>query len=143
MKNLNIKTTLLALALLVSFSSFVKANYLTEGTNLQFSVNSYINKIKTGSYKELTNILADDVKFNMTRNGKVVTHGKREELAFMKQNKDVVQQCKVESATLVSTANYSLVKISSVYANFTRVDFVTLVKAKNNWQITDVTTDYK
>ncbi len=64
-------------------------------------------------------------------------------LALFAETKDVVQQCKVEQAVIITTKNYTLVKVSSVYENFVREDYITLVKSKDNWKITDVTTDFK
>ena len=142
MKTLTIKTILFAFVAIVGFSTLTKADDLKD-RNIQYSVNSFVNKIKTGKSADLASILSEDVKFNMSRNGKILTHGKNEELAFNKKNENVIQQCKVETATLVNTANYSLVKVSSIYEGFTREDFITLIKTKNDWKITDVTTNFK
>jgi hypothetical protein len=144
MKTLNFKTILIAIALLTGFNSFAATNHsLGEIKNVQFSVDTYISKLKTGYSADLANILSDDVKFTITTNGRTFTHGKSEELAFMKQNKDAVQQCKIVSTVLASRENYNLVKVSMVFDTFTREDYVTLVKSKDHWEITDVSSEFK
>jgi hypothetical protein len=144
MKNQKIKIAVLAIAILLGFNSFAKTgDDPVYKRSVQFSVNSYINQIKFGKSAELSKILADNVKFNMSRNGKIYTHGKKEELALFAENKDIIQQCKVEQSVIITTKNYTLVKVSSVYQNFIREDYITLVKSKDNWRITDVTTDFK
>lgn len=144
MKNQKIKITFLAIVMLLGFNSFAKTGDDPDyKKSIQFSVNSYINQIKFGKSAELSKILADNVKFNMSRNGKIYTHGKKEELALFAETKNVVQQCKVEQAVIITTKNYTLVKVSSVYENFVREDYITLIKSKDNWKITDVTTDFK
>src|SRR6476659_3117041 len=144
MKNQKIKITILALAMLVGFNSFAKpGDEPDEKKSVEISVNSYVNQIKFGKSEDLSKVYADNVRFNISRNGKIYTHGKKEELAFMLENKGVIQQCKVEQAAIITTKNYSLVKVSSTYQNFVREDYITLVKSKDSWKITDVTTDFK
>ncbi len=168
MKTLKSKTFLLSLLLMASFSfakadetirsmllansneyahdSFIAAKkqiYTDEKLDkesVQYTVNAYIAKIQLGYYsKELKNIYADNVKFNINRNGNIITHGKAEELAFMKANQGVKMQCKVTSNMIFSSDSYCLVKVSSKFSNFVREDLVTLYKINKSWQITEVT----
>ncbi|MEO5910030.1 MAG: nuclear transport factor 2 family protein [Pelobium sp.] len=143
MKTQTIKTLFVAI-FLVAGISFAKADERNiDNKSLQYNVETYIKKIKTGYSEDFSNILSNDVKFNLERNGKMMTHGKNEELAFMKSNVGIIQNCKLASSALVSTTNYSLVKISMIYPTFVREDYVTMVRTNQSWKITEVTSIFK
>lgn len=143
MKTQTIKTLFIAIFLLAGIS-FAKAGESNiDSRSFQYNVETYINKIKNGFNEDFSSILSNDIKFNLERNGKIITHGKNEELAFMKANSGTIQNCELASSTLVSTKNYSLVKISMIYPTFVREDYVTMLRTNENWKITEVTSVFK
>jgi hypothetical protein len=143
MKTQKLKTIFIAFVLLLGFNSFAKATKIKDNSSIQYSIDSYVDRIKNGFSSDFSSVLADNVKFNIPRNGKIITHGKKEELAFLATQKNTIQQCEVETEVLVKNNNYSLVKVSSIYSSFVREDYVTLMRSNDKWEITDVTTDYK
>lgn len=144
MKNFNLKKLTLALVMTVATISFVKADYRTEiNQSMDASINNYINLVKYGDLTNFNKMFTDDAKFSISANGKTVSHSKAEEHRFLSKNKGVTQQCEVLSSVVVSTESYTIVKVSQVYDTFTRENYVTVVKAGNDWKINAVSSEYK
>jgi len=144
MKTINLKKSIAAIMVMVATFSFAKANEPTEvSKSMAFSINSYINLIKDGETKGMEKLFAEDVKFNITRGNEIFSYGKNEEFAFIAKKKNLVQQCSVVSSVIMNSSNYSLVKVSMIYDNFTRENYVTMIKSGNNWKITEVSSEFK
>lgn len=144
MRSFNLKTTLVAVVMMFAALNIVKADDLTDSKkSMHVSINAYVNLIQKGNITNMEKLFAEDAKFNITRNGKIITHNKKEEMAFLTKNKNLQQQCSVVSSVIINTNNYSLVKVSMVYDNFTRENYVTMIKSGNDWKITDVSSDFK
>ncbi|MFC5282580.1 nuclear transport factor 2 family protein [Pedobacter alpinus] len=144
MKTINLKKSFVAIMMMVATFSFTKADELTEvSKSMTFSINSYINLIKDGETKGMEKLFADDVKFNITRGNQILSHGKNEELNFLAKNKNLIQQCSVVSSVMMNSSNYSLVKVSMIYDNFTRENYVTMIKSGKDWKITEVSSEFK
>lgn len=139
----NLKTLLFVLTIAIT-STFANASIQPnqDKTSLEFSISAYLNMINNGNSADYANILSDDVKFNTTRNGKIITHGKSEELKFMKMVGNVKQNCKTEHEILKSDENFCLVKVRMIYEGFTKENFISFAKTANGWQITDVTSTF-
>lgn len=144
MKIFNLKQPILAILMLVATISLAKAE---DGTatfqSMNVSVSNYVNLIKYGDLSNFNKIFTDDAKFSISANGKTITHSKSEEYGFLAKNKGVTQQCEVLSSVVVNTESYTLVKVSQVYDTFTRENYITLVKAGNDWKINSVSSEYK
>ncbi len=144
MKTFNLKNYFIAIMMIMATFSFAKADDLTESNkNMTLSINSYINLLQNGNTANIEKLFADDVKFNIRRGDQVLTHGKKEELAFFAKNKNLVQQCTVVSSIVMNSNNYSLVKVSMIYDSFTRENYVTMIKSGTEWKITEVSSDFK
>lgn len=144
MKNFNLKNSILALVMTAATISFAKADDRTASLqSMNTSVSNYVNLIKYGDLSNFNKMFAEDAKFSISANGKSTTHSKNEEYTFLNKNKGVTQQCEVISAVVVNTDSYTLVKVSQVYDSFTRENYVTLVKAGNDWKINSVSSEYK
>jgi hypothetical protein len=135
-----LKTILIAIVIALT-TSLANAKTLPDQSKctLQFSITAYLNMVTNGTYKDYASILADNVKFNSTRNGKLVSHGKQEELDFIRRIGFVKQNCKTEYETLSSDDNFCVVKVRMIYENFTKENIISLAKTDKGWMITDVT----
>ncbi len=140
MKNLK----LLLFATLILATVFV-ANATTPNkpkATLEFTINAYLDMANNGNTKEYATLLADNVKFNTTRNGKLISHGKTEELDFIRKVGYVKQNCKTEYETISADDNFCVIKVKMKYDGFTKENYVSLSNSNRGWQITDVTTVY-
>ena len=144
MKKINLKKSILALAMTVATISFATANNRTQSfQTMDACVNSYVNLIKYGDVSSFNALFTEDAKFSISANGKVINHTKAEELNFFKKNKGVTQQCEVQTAVMVNTDSYTIVKVSQIYDSFTRENFVTFVKSGKDWKINAVSSEFK
>src|SRR5690606_39197806 len=90
-----LKNIYLILALmLVSSMSFAKDKNSAQKT-LAFSVDNYIQSLKSGYNENLADILSDQVKININRNGQLLTYGKEQALKHNKNASNVVQNCDI------------------------------------------------
>lgn len=136
----NLKTLLFAF--IIAFTTLAaKADVKPsqDKTTLEFSISAYLNMVNNGNSTDYANILSDEVKFNTTRNGKIISHGKSEELKFIKAVGNVKQNCKTEHEILKSDDNFCLVKVKMIYEGFTKENYISFAKTSKGWQITDVT----
>ena len=136
----NLKTILLAI-IIATTALVAKANTVPEQNKetLQFSIAAYINMVSLGNSKDYASILANDVKFNSTRNGKLLSHGKKEELDFVRRVGYVKQNCTTAYETISTDDNFCVVKVRMIYEGFTRENIISLAKTDKGWMITDVT----
>ncbi|TAF43458.1 MAG: hypothetical protein EAZ51_05460 [Sphingobacteriales bacterium] len=136
-----LKTLLVAFTVIGTtlLSNATIQNPQEKGT-LAYSIETYLNMINLGETKKYATILADDVKFNTTRNGKIITHGKSEELNFIRSMGNVKQNCKTEFSTISTSENFSIIKVKMIYEGFTKENIVSFSKTDSGWKITDVTT---
>ncbi|TAH00006.1 MAG: hypothetical protein EAZ15_10045 [Sphingobacteriales bacterium] len=109
---------------------------------LEFTINTYLSVLNSGKISDYANLLADNVKFNSTRNGKLFSHDKTEELDFIRRVGYVNQNCKTNYETVSAENNFCVIKVKMVYEGFTKENFVSLTNSDKGWQITDVTTVY-
>ncbi|TAE41596.1 MAG: hypothetical protein EAY66_01350 [Sphingobacteriales bacterium] len=110
---------------------------------LAFSITAYLNMVNSGNTKDYAAVLADDVKFNTTRGGKIITHGKSEELEFIRRVGNVKQNCKTEYSTINTADNFCVIKVTMTYDSFTKENIISFSKTDNGWKITDVTSVFK
>ena len=136
----NLKTILLAI-IIATTALLANANTLPEQNKetLQFSIAAYVSMATLGNSKDYASILANDVKFNSTRNGKLVSHGKKEELDFIRRVGFVKQNCTTAYETISSDDNFCVVKVRMIYEDFTKENIISLAKTNKGWMITDVT----
>lgn len=111
-------------------------------TTLAFAIEAYLKMVNSGDASDYATVLAYDVKFNSSRNGKLISHGKTEELDFIRRVGDVKQNCKTEYETVSANDTFCVIKVKMAYDGFTKVNMVSLANNSRGWQITDVTTVY-
>jgi hypothetical protein len=112
--------------------------------SMSFSIETYIDVLKSGYNADYASIIAYDAKFNINRNGSTITHYKTEELKFSNnKNNAATQNCHVSYKIITASDNYALVTVSMQYENFTRENIVSLSKNKDSWKITEVNSVFK
>lgn len=109
---------------------------------LEFTINTYLSVLNSGKTSEYAKLLAHNVKFNSTRNGKLFNHGKTEELNYIRQVGNVNQNCKTNYETISADDNFCVIRVKMIYEGFTKENFVSLANTNKGWQITNVTTVY-
>ncbi|WP_353138992.1 DUF4783 domain-containing protein [Pseudopedobacter sp.] len=138
-----LKNIYLILALmLVSSMSFAKDKNSAQKT-LAFSVDNYIQSLKSGYNENLADILSDQVKININRNGQLLTYGKEQALKHNKNASNVVQNCDITHNVITQSDNYAIVNVSMKYEHFTRENIISLTKTDRGWKITEVNSVFK
>lgn len=144
MKTLKLPLLLIAMMLTVSISFAIKPDNKKAARTLAFSIDSYINNLKTGHCENFAEILADNVKFHINRNGKILTYGKADALKHnAKAKAQVIQDCEITHNIITGSDTYALVNISMKYPDFTRENIVSLSKINGIWKITEVNSVFK
>ncbi len=112
---------------------------MADKASLKFSIAAYVDMLKNGNSADYISILSENVKFNHSRNGKIISHGKKEEINFINSLGRVKQNCKTDYSILSTGDKYCLVKVRMVYETFVKEDFISLSQSEKGWQVTDVT----
>jgi len=144
-----LKTTLLALSFLLFASILVKAHAATKPgstskakVTMNYVLNKYIETTTLGKLEEFTALLDDNFTHCTTYKGKTVSYGKKETIDYMKQFKNVKQNCTSTYAVVESNPNFSIAKVELKYPTFTKIDYVTMSNQGDTWKITNVFTTY-
>lgn len=132
------------IALLLAANSFAKPNDKKSiQKTMSFSIDTYIETLKSGYNNNYSIIIADDAKFNLNRNGKVHSHGKSDELKLHSKNNITTQNCDITYNVITASENYALVNVSMKYEFFTRENIVSLSKQNDVWKIKEVNSVFK
>ncbi len=144
MKTLKLSFLLIAVMLTVSTSFASKPDNKKSTKTLAFSIDSYIQTLKAGHCENFAEILSDNVKFHINRNGKILTYGKAEAIKHnAKANTNVIQDCEISHNIITGSDTYALVNVSMKYPDFTRENIVSLSKINGIWKITEVNSVFK
>lgn len=127
--------------MVMSLATFAKDKSKAQRT-LSFSVENYVQSLKTGYSDNLSEILADNVKININRNGKLLTYGKSDALKYNK-NANIIQNCQITQNVLTQSDSYAIVNVSMKYEHFTRENIITLANTDGSWKITEVNSVFK
>ncbi len=105
-------------------------------------VKIYIDAITSGNVSNLTNVLADDLQFDIQRGQNVNMLNKNQLIDYLKNN--TVSDPSVKTTTTVEQEddNSSVVKVEFKYDGYSHTDEVTLYKTRS-WLITKVVSVFK
>ncbi|WP_295653390.1 nuclear transport factor 2 family protein [uncultured Mucilaginibacter sp.] len=140
-----LKTTILGLLMLVAFGA-AKANVVKlddSKLTVNYAVNTYVDAVSLGNYKELSSLLDDNLKYSIERGNKTLVFNKAQLLESFKQEQGVKQDCEVSTSVNDSTPDVTIVKVEMKYADFTRTNYVTLVNSAKGWKITNIYSSFK
>lgn len=144
MKKTTLFNLVIALMLTASASFANQDEKKAEKKTLTFSIDSYIDQLKTGYDENYASILSNDVKFNLNRNGKIFSHGKTKELeSYNKKNEGQLQNCEIDYKVITSSDSYALLNVTMQFEGFTRENIVTMTKINDSWKITEVNSVFK
>lgn len=144
MKTKTLFNLVIALMLTATASFADQDDKKAEKKTLTFSIDSYIDQLKTGYDENYASILASDVKFNLNRNGKTLTHGKAKELeSYSKKNEGQIQNCEIDYKVITSSDSYALLNVTMQFEGFSRENIVTMSKINDSWKIVEVNSVFK
>ncbi|GGH18761.1 hypothetical protein FAZ19_11375 [Sphingobacterium alkalisoli] len=138
----SIFTTIATTFLLIStFNSFAaeKANPL-KNMNSKGIIAVYLDAAALGNTQYNEHLFAKDVEcYNTVNDSK---HNKKDYTKFLKENKGLQYDCKTTYQILDESGNSCIAKATMEFADFTRVDHITLCQTKDGWQVSKVVTTY-
>src|SRR5690606_23119293 len=67
---------------------------------------------------------------------------KKQYTKFLKQNTGLQYDCKTTYEILDESGSSCIAKATMQFENFTRVDYITLCRKKDSWQVSKVVTTY-
>lgn len=141
-----LKATILAFLVVLAFGA-AKAKTVypntDDKTSVTYAVNTYVSAISQGKIKELNNLLDDNLKYSMERGSQKLVLDKAQYIESLKNNQNVEQDCLVTSTITESTPDVTLVKVEMKYAEFTRINYVTMVNSSKGWKITNIYSTFK
>lgn len=133
----------LTAALLVSLSMNSFAAPLVnplKNYNSNRIIATYVEMISDGNYEWSEHLFAKDFEYvndvNRTKSSR------SEYLSFLKKNKGLKYDCTSKYEILDEVGNTSIAKATMDFGHFTRVDYITLSRVDNGWQVSKVVTTY-
>lgn len=138
MKTINFFSIALILFL---FSSVAKADKPKNRTafTMKFSISAFIDADTRGIYEGISDIIDDNVKFNLIRDGQTLSFTKKQIINHMEHLRGVKQNCTTSYNILETYGNYALYKVEMKYPTFSRINYITMNECKEGWKITNVT----
>ncbi|GGH27207.1 hypothetical protein FAZ19_18795 [Sphingobacterium alkalisoli] len=140
MKNI-ISTIVTTFILMTSFSSFAaeKVNPLKD-MNAKGVVAAYLDATALGNTQFNEQLFAKDFEYYNTAHDR--KYDKKAYTKFLKQNKGLQYNCKTTYQILDECGNSCVAKSTMEFANFTRVDHISLCHTEDGWQVSKVVTTY-
>lgn len=137
-----ITTTLTACMSIVMFSSFAteKANPLKDRKTAEI-VAYYVEAITLGNYDFNNQLFTEDFEYQNASNSKQKIN-KKAYTKYLKQNKGLKYNCKTTYHILDETGDSCVAKAVMEFEGFTRIDYITLRRGTENWQVSKVVTTY-
>jgi len=141
MKNI-IKTFVTALLLVTTFSSFAseKTNPLKNLNSMRI-VKTYLEATTLGNVEFNEHLFASDFQYQTTTNLEVKTN-KKEYCAFLNSNKGLTYDCETSYEILDESGDCCVAKATMKFKTFTRIDYITLCRKQDTWQVSKVVTSY-
>lgn len=135
----------LALGLCLLAGTIAKADTKPSAATLSkdYTLNTYIDLVEHGKLDGAKYIFNGNTKFSMLRGDQVVSYTRTEMLAFMKQNKNIDQNCTTNTTEIESKNDTSVIRVDMQYKDFVRRNYVTIANTKKGWKITEVYTVFK
>ncbi|TJZ51441.1 hypothetical protein FAZ15_20195 [Sphingobacterium olei] len=137
-----ISTIATVLIFISTFSSFAAetANPLKNRTTTAIVV-AYMNAATLRNTEFSEQLFTRDFEYYVAGLS-VSKFNKKQYTKFLKQNGGLQYDCKTTYEILEETGSSCTAKASMQFENFTRVDYITLCRKKDSWQISKVVTTY-
>ena len=137
-----LKTLTAALLITLSFSAFAADGSKAEKLEMNYALKTYIEAVTQGKIGSLIDVLDQEIRFTTTRGKKIINHNKSQMLNGLKFSENVKQNCVTEFRIVESTPNLSVVKVTLKYANFSKIEYLSLANTTKGWKITSVSTSF-
>ncbi|QBQ42879.1 hypothetical protein E2P86_17740 [Sphingobacterium psychroaquaticum] len=136
-----VTTIAAAFIMIASFSSFAaeKANPL-RNLDSKNIVLSYLEATTAGNVVWNKHLFAEDFTYSNVANGD--NFSKKQYRAFLKATKGLKYDCTTTYEILDEAGQTCMAKATMKFDNFTRVDYITLSKSQEGWQVSKVLTTY-
>lgn len=142
MKN-TITSITAALLMIVSLSSFaaepIRAGIPTTSTN---TLSAYVTSLTEGLNDFNNMIFAKDFEYRNAADRTEKKYNRKQYMQFLKSNKGLKFECTTTYQVLDEIGNTSLAKVTMVFREFTRVDYLTLHAIDGGWKVSKVVTTY-
>lgn len=137
-----LKSIILGLALLVASTVANASQKQTAGVLTKEDVlNTYVNAVVHGKIDGLENILANDVKYVITRGEKEYTLDKKRILESFKPSENIEQGCTYTTAVIDETKNGMVVKLIMKYDTYIRTNLITISMSRSDFKISKIETE--
>ena len=134
----------IALTILISLSAYGFAQAATERPlkAMDQVITAYIDCTTQGNLENVKYIFSDNFRHSMNRNGNLFIINKKEMIDFLQTTKNIKQNCETTYNIVESSPDCAIVKVSMKYANFTKVDLVTICASEDGWAVSQVVSTY-
>lgn len=131
----------IATALVMTLTSFANSTITPLNVKDAKSVLlTYLEATSVGNTDFNNFIFTNGFSYKNTANGD--KYGKRDYLAFLKENQGLSYNCEKQSEIISQNSKTTVAKTTLKFQDFTRVDEITLKHSKKGWKISKVVTSY-
>ncbi|WDF67690.1 nuclear transport factor 2 family protein [Sphingobacterium oryzagri] len=130
-----------ALIMMTTFSAFAieKSNPLKKFDSTSI-VTIYLESVSLGNPSLNKFIFADNFEYQNTANND--SFNKKQYLKFLKQSEGAKFNCDTTYEILDQSGKTCIAKVSMIFDQFTRVDYITLNQSEDGWKVSKVVTTY-
>ncbi|WP_270087331.1 nuclear transport factor 2 family protein [Sphingobacterium sp. SYP-B4668] len=132
-----------ALMMIVSFSSFAKTTNSNPSTNLssKATIKAYLEAHTLSNLSSNPQLFASDFEYQTAAKPNE-KFNKKQYSDFLKNTKGLQYDCMTTYEIMDENTNISVAKATMTFPNFKRVDYITLTRGQNSWQVSKVVTTY-
>ena len=137
--------TLIAAVGFTLFNSFAFSTAKPEPKkfiHVESIIDHYINAMTKGETDYLKSIFSEDLKFSTPSNKNSKPFTRSEIIEHLQSLKDIKALCETDYTFIEKNSNCSIVKITSSFKNFERVDYITVRNSELGWKVSNVVVAY-
>jgi len=137
--------TLIAAALFTSLSSFAFSAAKPEPVkfvHVESIIDQYIEAMTKGETEYLNSLFTHDFKLTTPSNTNSKPVTKNEIIKYLKTLQDVKLLCETDYSFVEKNNDCSIVKVTSSFDNFERIDYLTVCNSELGWKISNVVVAY-
>lgn len=138
MKNLKSIAIAACLLMTVGFAQAATKNIDDNAASANTAVNTYVAAVSQGKTEGFNQVVDPSAQFSILQGKNILSFSKADMMAFVKENKNISQECKTSTSVVESNNDMTVVKVDMNYGDFVRTNYVTLNNMGGVWKITNV-----
>ena len=132
----------LVFSLLSSFAFSTEKPGPLKFSKVESVIDYYIDATTNGHTAYLNDLFTADFKFTVPSNISGKTVDRQAMIGYLKSLENIKTSCETDYTIVEKNKDSSIIKLTSDFGNFQRIDYITICQSDLGWKISDVLVTY-